>query len=431
MRPLTAFVTDGDQRPALAITRSLGRRGIAVVVGAEHSTSLASSSRYCARHVAYPSPSDRPEAFDRFVFDLVERERIDVIVPVGDITTHQIAKQRSALLGRHTATTAPPFDAFDLVSNKWSLLERAAACGIAVPRTHYVEDRQALPSVLDRIEYPAVIKPVRSRIRTGAGWLAATVKYARDRAELTSLYRDVEYLAGHPSIIQERIIGPGVGVFVLCDRGSLLAAFAHRRLREKPPSGGVSVLSESIALDPELVDQAMRLLRPLGWHGVAMMEFKQDRRTGRAYLMEVNGRFWGSLHLAIQSGIDFPFLTCQLALGQRVDAPRGYTVGVKSRWLLGDLDHLIMRMFHPARGQHLPEGMPSRPRAVFDFLMPAGARQHYDVFSRDDLRPCVYEARQYARHLSAPALQAARRLCEPTSTNPSREQESRHAGVLK
>jgi predicted ATP-grasp superfamily ATP-dependent carboligase len=431
MRPLTAFVTDGDQRPALAITRSLGRRGIAVVVGAEQSTSLASSSKYCARQITYPSPSDRPDAFDRFVFDLVERDRIDVIVPVGDITTHQIAKHRSALLGRHTATTAPPFDAFNLVANKWSLLRRAAACGIAVPRTEYVEDRQALPSLLDRIEYPAVIKPVQSRIRTGAGWLAATVKYARDEAELKALYRDVEYLAAHPSLIQERIVGPGVGVFVLCERGRLLAAFAHRRLREKPPSGGVSVLSESIALDPELIDQAMRVLGPLAWHGVAMMEFKRDRRTGRAYLMEINGRFWGSLHLAIQAGVDFPYLACQLAIGQNVDAPRHYTVGVKSRWLLGDLDHLFMRMFDRDHDQHLPEGVPSRPRALFEFLQLAGAGLRYDVFSRDDLRPFVYEAHQYGRHLSGSAMRAARRFGGPTSITPSREQESRHAGIVK
>jgi len=401
------------------------------MVGAEQSTSLASASKYCVRHVEYPSPRQHPDAFDRFMFDLVERDRIAVIVPVGDITTHQVAKHRSALLGRHTATTAPPFEAFDVVANKWSLLRRAAACGIAVPRTQYVEDRHALPSLLDRIEYPAAIKPVRSRIRTGAGWLAATVKYARDEAELTALYRDVDYLAEHPSLIQERIVGPGVGVFVLCERGRLLAAFAHRRLREKPPSGGVSVLSESIALDPELLDQAMRLLRPLEWHGVAMMEFKQDRRTGRAYLMEINGRFWGSLHLAIQAGIDFPYLACQLAVGQKVDAPRHYTVGVKSRWLLGDLDHLIMRMFHRDDDQHLPDGVPSRPRALFDFLQLAGAGLRYDVFSRDDLRPFLYEARQYARGLSGSAMQAARRRCEPTSTNQSREQESRHAGVLK
>jgi hypothetical protein len=297
-----------------------------------------------------------------------------------------------------------------------------------------------LAPLLGRIEYPAVIKPLRSRTRTNTGWLAATVQYATNETELIRLYRDLDFLSAYPSMIQERIVGPGIGIFVLCDRGRLRAAFAHRRLREKPPSGGASVLCESIAIDPELLGQAMRLLGPLAWHGVAMMEFKQDQRTGRSFLMEVNGRFWGSLQLAVQSGVDFPYLSCQLALGQAVDGPRQYEIGVKSRWLLGDLDHLLMRLFD-SDDDHLPDGMPSKVRAVIDFLQPAGRGLHYDVISRDDPRPFLHEARDYARHISASAMHSARKLIEtvrrprlyPAVTAPNHvsKQESRHAGALK
>ena len=439
MKPLRAFVTDGDQRPALAITRSLGRKGISVLVGADRASSLASASKYCAGHVTYPSPYLSPDDFDRFVLNLVERERIDIVVPVTDVTTHLVAKNQSALSGR-TTTTAPSFDAFDFVANKWSLLQRAATCGIAIPRTHFVQDGGALTPLLGQIEYPAVVKPMRSRIRTNAGWLAATVQYASNESELLRLYRDVDFLSAYPSMIQERVVGPGIGVFVLCNRGRLCAAFAHRRLREKPPSGGASVLCESIALDPELVDQTMRLLGPLEWHGVAMMEFKQDRRTRQAFLMEVNGRFWGSLQLAVHAGVDFPYLSCQLALGQKIAAPPSYEIGVKSRWLLGDLDHLLLRLFHSNGDQHLPEGTPSRARALFEFLRVFGRGVNYDVLNRDDPRPFVHEACQYARHMSASATHTARKLIEParrprwyavTANNQISKQESRHAGALK
>ena len=409
MKPLTVFVTDGDQRPALAITRSLGRRGVSVVVGAEQSGCLASASRYCARSVAYPSPVHYPEAFERFVLEFAERERIDVVVPVTDVTTYLVAKNADAL-SRFSRTTVPPFEAFDFVADKSALLERAATCGIAVPRSHSVDNRSGLVEVLDQIEYPAVIKPSRSRIRTNAGWLGASVRYAHNERDLLRLYRDIDYLACYPSMIQQRVVGPGVGVFVLCDRGELRAAFAHRRLREKPPSGGASVLCESVELDPELLDQAMRLLGPLGWHGVAMMEFKQDQRTGRAFLMEVNGRFWGSLQLAIDAGVDFPYLSCQLALGETIAPPREYNVGVKSRWLLGDLDHLIIRVLHKPGDQNLPEGAPSRARAIFDFCQPITPRTRFDVISGDDPRPFVQEARQYGRHWSAAAARLGRRL---------------------
>jgi predicted ATP-grasp superfamily ATP-dependent carboligase len=437
---MKAFVTDGDQRPALAITRSLGQRGVSVLVGSEAAGSLASASRYCAGQVTYPSPYHHPEAFDRFLLDLVERERIDVLMPVTDVTTHLVARNWPAL-SRHCATAAPSFETFDFAANKMRLLQRAAQCDIPIPRTHFLDGAADLRPLLGQVEYPAVVKPLRSRIRTGAGWLVATVQYAHNEDELVRLYRDTEYLAGYPSMIQERIVGPGVGVFVLCDHGRLRAAFAHRRIREKPPSGGASVVCESIALDPELLDQVMRLLGPIAWHGVAMMEFKQDRRTGRSYLMEVNGRFWGSLHLAVLAGVDFPYLSYQLALGQPFDSPRAYTVGVKSRWLLGDLDHLILRLFHTNGDQHLPHGTPSRARAVVDFLKMGGSGLHYDVISRDDPQPFIHEAHQYAKHLSASAAHLGRRLMATgrrpvlypavTSNNHRREQENRHAGALK
>jgi len=407
MRPLTAFVTDGDQRPALAITRSLGRRGIAVVVGAEQPRSLASASKYAVRHVTYPSAQHQPDAFDRFLLDFVQRERIDVVVPVTDVTTHLVAKQAGAL-NRFTATAVPPFAAFDAVSNKSALLQYAASSGVPIPPTQFVEDRVALAALLDQIDYPAVIKPARSRIRTGGGWLTTGVQYAHNRAELLQKYRDLGYLNRHPSMVQERIVGPGIGVFVLCNRGQLCAAFAHRRLREKPPSGGVSVLCESIALDPELLEYAMRLLAPLQWHGVAMMEFKQDRRSGRPFLMEVNGRFWGSLQLALDAGVDFPYLSCQLALGRPIDTTREYRVGVKNRWLLGDLDHLLTRLFHRDREQHLPDGSPSRARALFNFLQPVGSGLHYDVISGDDPRPFLREASQYVRQLATSTTEPTR-----------------------
>ena len=37
-----------------------------------------------------------------------------------------------------------------------------------------------------------------------------------------------------------------------------------------------------------------------------MVEFKHDERDGVPKLMEINGRFWGSLQLAIDAGVDFP-----------------------------------------------------------------------------------------------------------------------------
>jgi predicted ATP-grasp superfamily ATP-dependent carboligase len=282
-------------------------------------------------------------------------------------------------------------------------MERAARRGVPVPRTAFIDSIASVRAVADRFAYPAVVKPCRSRIRTPSGWMGAGVHYADSKADLLDLYERTPYLANYPSLIQQRIEGPGFGVFLLCDSGVPIAEFAHRRLRENPPSGGPSVLCESVPVDQGLREHARRLLAPLAWHGVAMVEFKQDQRTGDFFLMEINGRFWGSLQLAVDAGVDFPWLACELARGRRPAPAPSYRVGVKSRWLTGDLDHLLVRAFKTRHDLDLPESAPSRWRAFREFLSFRGSDLHYEVIDASDLRPFLLEARQHLRLLAGSA----------------------------
>lgn len=409
--PLTVFVTDGDQRPALAIARSLARNlGASVIVGADRPDSLASSSRHCARHVTYPSPASAPEAFSRFLLDFLAREKVDVVLPVTDVTTHAVCARQEAI-GRFAACAVPSLAAFEFASDKCALLRQASRHGVPIPSTEHVDGAAGLAGVIGRVRYPAVVKPIQSRIATPDGWVATGVHYAYSKAELLDLYARTDYLAAHPSLIQQRVVGPGCGVFLLFDRGRPIAEFAHRRLREKPPSGGVSVLCESVPVDPVLREHAVRLLAPLAWHGVAMAEFKQDAETGRTYLMEINGRFWGSLQLAIDAGVDFPALTCALALGRRPARTPAFRPGIKSRWLAGDLDHLLLRTFKRDVDLRLDSSAPSRWRTLLRFFDFFARDVRYDVLSASDPRPFLYECRQNTRalwRLAAEHLRARR-----------------------
>jgi predicted ATP-grasp superfamily ATP-dependent carboligase len=390
------LVTDGDQRPALAVTRALGQQGAEVVVGEERRRSLAAASTYSAGHVIYPSPYRDPEGFSRFLPEFIQRARVDIVIPISEVTTYLIAFHKE--LQQYARIPIPEFEAFDFVSNKWALLQHAQKLNIPIPRTLFVDGPDELDDILTRVAYPAVVKPFRSRLLTAQGWLVTRVHYANSPTELRRLYREQAYLR-YPSLIQERVVGPGVGLFVLCNRGELVAIFSHRRLREKPPSGGVSVLRESIPVDPRLRDAAMQLFKPLRWHGVAMVEYKLDRSIGQAVLMEVNGRFWGSLQLAIDAGMNFPSLLCRLATDGASVPSQEPRIGVKSRWLLGDLDHLLMRLFKRASDLHLPEGFPSRTQTLLQFLKFYEPGLHYEILSLRDPRPFLYELAQYLRHL--------------------------------
>jgi predicted ATP-grasp superfamily ATP-dependent carboligase len=145
-------------------------------------------------------------------------------------------------------------------------------------------------------------------------------------------------------LIQEYIPDGGgtFGLSALFDEASKVkAAFVHKKLRMYPVQGGPSTLRESVH-HPQIMDIGLSLLKALNWVGVAMVEFKVDPRDGLPKLMEVNPRFWGSLQLAILSGIDFPYLILRMAKGEKVEPILHYEIGRRCRWLLlGDILHFL------------------------------------------------------------------------------------------
>lgn len=389
------LVTDGESRAALAITRSLGRAGHHVMVGERRRTSLAGSSRFCAGSIVYPDPA-KDEA--RFVDELVavtKAERIEALIPVTDITTLSVTAQR-ARFAPHTVIPGASAKAAHEAADKATLMKTAMRLGVPTPRTWFAESAESGLAMTD-LPFPIVIKSYRSRVRTAQGWQSTSVRYARDRNELErELLGRAAY--EYPLLLQEKINGPGMGVFMCYDRGKPVAVFSHRRLREKPPTGGISVLSESIAVDPVVQEYGERLLGAIGWHGVAMVEFKRDTSDGQPKLMEINGRFWGSLQLAIDAGVDFPAILLATVSANPAPVGAGYRVGVRSRWLWGDLDSLITRL---RAGKELEAADGRRPlQAVLDFLAFWGKDLHYENPRLSDLRPWIHETMQRIRSVA-------------------------------
>jgi predicted ATP-grasp superfamily ATP-dependent carboligase len=384
---MRVLVTDGDNRAALAVTRSLGRAGHEVIVGARQTPALAQSSRYCALRVWYPDPTSEPDRFIDAMTELARTHHINCVMPISDITTLLVTGHRE----RFEPACAVPFARADIVeraADKVDILQTAARLGVPVPRSVVLTSPDRIPN--HGLDFPLVVKPWRSRIRTPGGWASTSVSHASDP---DALRRDLDARRPHefPVILQERIEGPGVGVFACYDRGQPIALFGHRRLRERPPWGGVSVLCESIELPAQTRDHATQLLGAIGWQGIAMVEFKVDRRDGQPKLMEINGRFWGSLQLAIDSGVDFPVILLRTVDASHSGAQMSYRIGVRSRWLCGDFDSLLQTL-RPWKGP--TDLRPSRIRSVLQFMRFLGADLHYDNPKWDDPRPFAVETFQ-------------------------------------
>jgi predicted ATP-grasp superfamily ATP-dependent carboligase len=387
------LVTDGNQRSALAAVRALGRAGIDVIVGETETPSLAGRSRYAARAFRYPSPFDDEHGFVDAIERTAAETRADLILPMTDITSAVLAEQRDRLERYARVAVADP-QAFWRASDKVALHRLADELGVPNPTVRYVESAREV-GAFDDLPFPCVVKPARSRLKTGDGWVKTAVMRAETPADLQRLL-DTKPELQHPFMLQRQIAGDGVGVFALCDHGEMKIVFAHRRIREKPPWGGVSVLREAVQPDPAAVDYAERLLRRLRWHGVAMVEFKKDAATGTVHLMEVNARFWGSLQLSIDAGLNFPLHLVRLYEGKEVPVRPQYAVGQRSRWLLGDLDHVLLRLKSNGAA---PADAPSMPALMLDFFRFFRKDTRLEVESLSDPGPSLYEIRRYARDL--------------------------------
>jgi predicted ATP-grasp superfamily ATP-dependent carboligase len=386
------LVLDANQRSALAVIRSLGRRAVHVTAADSTATTLGGSSRYCAASITYPSPLTHPAAFIDAVASYVRDSETEIVLPMSDITTRQILLNRALL--EPAIVPCGSLEAFDKLTDKATLFRIATNLGITIPRTHFVDNLADLERQRAELRYPAVIKPFRSKIPSANGWISVSVEYARSETELNDLIRRNPHLQQHPFLIQEYIEGSGEGLFTVYNRGAPIALFAHKRLRERPPSGGVSALSESIALDPELVRAGTAILNHVQWHGAAMVEFRRST-NGRLYLMEVNARFWGSLQLSVDAGIDFPFLVYKLATGETPVAQNGYEIGIRNRWLLGDADHLYMMLKGKGSSITTAPTLVDRIKAISDFCRFFDPRMRFEVNRWDDFRPFVYELRNY------------------------------------
>jgi predicted ATP-grasp superfamily ATP-dependent carboligase len=370
-------VLDGFWNKSLAAVRALGRRGCFVGAGERTRLAPALFSRYCRRRFIHPSAAGSPEAF----VGALERElrlgRYDVLLPMELSTQLVVAEHRARLDG---LVRIPFADAARTraVDDKGFLMTFAAAHGMGCPATACPTGPEDAAAAAARLAYPVLVKPRHSS--GGRGILRV-----ERPADLPAAYAAVH--ARYPSpIVQECLPrgGAALGVAVLMNvQGEPRASFAYRRLREYPVTGGPSTLRESVD-EPGLRRVAERLLGLLGWVGVAMVEFRTDPRDGNPKLLEVNPRFWGSLHHAILCGVDFPYLLCRLALDGDVPEVQGYRTGVQSRSLLhGELLHALHR---DGRG-------PLRP-GLWDFSVPD------DVMSADDPLPIVGRVASVAALLS-------------------------------
>jgi hypothetical protein len=318
----------------------------------------------------------------------VEQQRIRTVLPMTERSCRLLNMERTAWERSGVLVGCAPDSTLLRAFDKARTLDMAEQRGIRIPQT-------VIPGTLDEarragqvVGFPCVVKSRFSNAWDGSRFLPdAGTAYVASPGELEAAvmcHRQGE----HWPLVQGYVPGNGAGVSLLADHGRPVLRFAHERLRDVRPSGSGSSLRRSSPLFPRLRDAADRLIRAMEWHGPAMVEFRDDGAT-EPCLMEVNGRFWGSLELAVAAGADFPRLWMAVLNGSRVEPADRYAEGVIVRWLWGDVKRFWYIMAGPPAG--FPGRFPSRWSGTRELLgrQPRGTR--LETWHRDDPWPAVGE----------------------------------------
>ena len=80
--------------------------------------------------------------------------------------------------------------------------------------------------------------------------------------------------------------------------------------------------------------------------------------------------------------------------GRPVTPRSEYAVGIRSHWLIGDLQHLVRVM--KGRPSEFPGEFPTRRRMLLDLVRPSGVPTRQEVLRWSDPKPFVYECANYA-----------------------------------
>jgi protein-tyrosine-phosphatase len=313
---LRVLVTDIHELAGLGTVRSLGRAGCQVIGAypARAGSVAALGTRFLSRGVPGPDPWSDQAAFRAWLLDLVRSEAIQVLFPVSEaslVAAHDVAPA----LTPATKIVMPDEKSQRFSLSKLQATRAALHAEVRTPQTVFLCEGAGAPlnrADLDGWPFPYLVKTDNVALDDGS-YLRGSTYRVSSSADLDAVL-DRVVSTGAGAIAQRLVPGRGVGAFLLRSRGRVVLEFGHERLHEVPYEGGWSSLRRSDR-DPRVMELARRLLTAIDYEGLAMVECRQTLGD-EPYFLEINGRPWGSIALALHCGADFPRAALEATLGQ-------------------------------------------------------------------------------------------------------------------
>lgn len=383
----TAIVLGVDSAIGLTVVRELGRHGVPVVAVGKSARAIGRYSRYATRFVTRP----KGKAPAEWLPELIRKTGAAVLLAISEGDLLMLADLPEVIEGCRILT--PRADPLAMVLDKTRTLAAAATVGIDGPPTWQPLAGEDFAARATALPYPVILKwsdpPAIWERLTAAGLSFEKTQFAATANDLLRLLARYDALNVWP-MVQGWCGGHGFGQMVMMAGGTARLRFQHRRLREFPASGGVSTLCETVPLSMHAaqMEKSEALLRAIGWEGPAMVEYRHDPATGTYWLMEINGRFWGSLPLASQAGAEFAWEQYRAAVPEVDGAAQPSYRQRRARYAIPDTKRLVRILRSPMAETAVGQPAPSRWREALawavDWLDP---RTGYYVWDWTDPKP--------------------------------------------
>jgi predicted ATP-grasp superfamily ATP-dependent carboligase len=318
---------------SLAVVRDLGRSAIPVIALSGTRLSPARHSRYCTFRRC-PDAEREPSALLDFLIAQARRhEKPCVLFATGDAQAWFVA-QHACELRPWFRFADLPRDLLLTLLDKYTQAELVRNLGVAIPATVCPTESSEADCIAKQLGFPVFIKPRISRrwpyLGHNKGFVANNLGELRARLHWA-------LGAGFEVLVQSIVQGPDTNlrsVYCYAGAGGREVACCYGILRKYPAGYGFGVFAESVD-DPELARLALHLLRRIGLHGVAELEFKRDERDGEWRLIEINPRFALQHGLVSAAGANLASLAYFDLIGAQTEMLQ-YRAGV--RWLMAGLD---------------------------------------------------------------------------------------------
>ncbi|OIQ30663.1 MAG: hypothetical protein BM564_00145 [Bacteroidetes bacterium MedPE-SWsnd-G2] len=338
------LIPDGHSTWAVSVLHCLKefKRYEFVVLSAREKAPI-KYSKYTHSYIYYDILSEIDKV--KFIRSIIIEQHIDIILPIAEEEISFFIRNKTQFLEDTACIPLPNVSDFEVAIDKQKLAVFLENEKLPLPKSiTYNGDLE----LIEQLNFPILIKPIDEKGGDGI-------------VKLQSIEAFHKHLSVNPSnnlFIQEFIEGYDIDCSVICNEGEILAYTIQKGYLQGDtpfaPQLGLEFLPQE-----DILDVVKQLMKRLNWSGVAHIDLRFDQNQNDFKVIEINARFWGSVEASKVSGINFPYLSLQMALDKAVEAQTYRFINyvrfkgvlkyaVKKPWMLLNLKFLIQNTEVPS-----------------------------------------------------------------------------------